>query len=67
IIQRALDLASAVTTHLTAGGLAARSVNILFQVCLPPVVGSALNPASPTPPRGPAPLENPHEGGAPPS
>jgi len=36
IIQRALDLANAVTTHLTAGGLAARSVNILFQVCLPP-------------------------------
>jgi len=32
----ALDLASAVTTHLTAGGLAAPSVNILFQVCLPP-------------------------------
>jgi len=32
----ALDLASAVATHLTAGGLAARSVNILFQVCLPP-------------------------------
>ena len=29
IIQRALDLASAVTTHLTAGGFAARSVNIL--------------------------------------
>jgi hypothetical protein len=36
IIQRALDLASAVTTHLDAGGLAARSVNILFQVCIPP-------------------------------
>ena len=32
----ALDLASVVTTHLTAGGLAARSVNILCQVCLPP-------------------------------
>ena len=30
IIQRALDLASAVATHLTAGGLAARSVNILL-------------------------------------
>src|SRR5205807_8241303 len=26
----------AATTSLTAGGLAARSVNILFQVCLPP-------------------------------
>jgi hypothetical protein len=25
-----------VATHLTAGGLAARLVNILFQVCLPP-------------------------------
>ncbi len=36
IIQRALDLASAVATHLTAGGLAAQSVNILCQVCLPP-------------------------------
>ena len=36
IIQKALDLASAVATHLTAGGLAARLVNILFQVCLPP-------------------------------
>jgi hypothetical protein len=35
IMLRALDLASAVTTHLTAGGLAAQSVNILFQVCLP--------------------------------
>jgi hypothetical protein len=35
IIQRALDLASAVATHLDAGGLAAQSVNILFQVCLP--------------------------------
>ena len=32
----ALDLASAAATHLTAGGLAAQSVNILFQVCLPP-------------------------------
>ncbi len=31
IILRALDLASAVTTHLTAGGLAAQSVNILFK------------------------------------
>ena len=30
IIQRALDLASAVATHLTAGGLAAQSVNILL-------------------------------------
>jgi hypothetical protein len=39
-----------------AGGLAARSVNILFQVCLPPVAGSALELASPTPTRGPAPL-----------
>ncbi len=29
-IQRALDLASAVATHLTAGWLAARSVNILL-------------------------------------
>jgi len=28
-------------------GFAARSVNILFQVCLPSVVGSALKPASP--------------------
>ena len=36
IIKRALDLASAVATHLTVGGLAARSVNILFQVCFPP-------------------------------
>ena len=36
IIQRALDLASAVATHLTAGGLAAQSVNILFQVCFIP-------------------------------
>ena len=71
IMYRTLDLASAVTTHLDevltggvqAGGLAVRSVNILFQVCLPPVAGSALKPASPTPPRGPAPLENPHEGG----
>jgi hypothetical protein len=26
----------AAVTSLTAGGLAARSVNILFQVCLPP-------------------------------
>jgi hypothetical protein len=26
----------AATTSLTAGGLAAQSVNILFQVCLPP-------------------------------
>ena len=26
----------AATTSLTAGGLVARSVNILFQVCLPP-------------------------------
>ena len=73
IMYRTLDLASAVTTHLDAvltdgvqaGGLAVRSVNILFQVCLPPVAGSALKPASPTPPRGPAPLENPHEGGTP--
>ena len=48
-------------------GLAARLVNILVHVCLPPVVGSALKPASPTPPRGPAPLEYPHEGGTPPS
>jgi hypothetical protein len=32
----ALDFASEVTTHLAAGGLAAQSVNILFQVCLPP-------------------------------
>ena len=32
----ALDLASAVTTRLTAGGLAAQSVNILFQVCFAP-------------------------------
>jgi hypothetical protein len=39
-----------------AGGLAVRSVNILFQVCLPPVVGLAPKPASPTPTRGPAPL-----------
>jgi hypothetical protein len=30
IIQRALDFASEVTTRLTAGGLAAQSVNILF-------------------------------------
>ena len=30
IIQRALDLASAVATHLTAGGLAAQSVNMLL-------------------------------------
>jgi hypothetical protein len=36
IIQRALDLASAVTTYLTAGGLVAQSVTILFQVCLLP-------------------------------
>jgi len=43
IMQRALDLASAVATQLDAvgtasgpGGLAARSVNILFQVCLLP-------------------------------
>ncbi|MEO7861823.1 MAG: hypothetical protein ABIU05_15590 [Nitrospirales bacterium] len=50
-----------------AEGLAVRSVNILFQVCLPPVAGSALKPVSPTPPRGLAPLENPHEGGTPPS
>src|SRR5712691_7018904 len=40
---RSIDLASAVATHLDAvgpasrqAGLAARSVNILFQVCLPP-------------------------------
>ena len=39
-----------------AGGLAVRSVNILFQVCLPSVVGSTLKPASPTPPRGGSPL-----------
>ena len=36
IIQRAFDLASAVATHLTAGGLVAQSVTILFQVCLLP-------------------------------
>src|SRR5262245_1174642 len=41
-MYRALDLASAVTTHLDAvsgvqaGGLAARSVNVPPQVCLPP-------------------------------
>ena len=29
-MQRALDLASAVATHLAAGGLAPRSVNILL-------------------------------------
>jgi hypothetical protein len=42
--EKALDLASAVTTHLDAvgtaarqaGSLAAQLVNILFQVCLPP-------------------------------
>ena len=54
-------------TSLTAGGLVAQLVNILFQVCFPSVVGSALKPASPTPTRGPAPLWNPHEGGIPPS
>jgi len=31
IIQRALNLASAVATHLTVGGLAAQSINILFK------------------------------------
>jgi hypothetical protein len=36
IIQRALDLASAVATHLDAGELAAQSVNILCQVCILP-------------------------------
>jgi hypothetical protein len=36
IMLMALDLASAVTTRLMTGGLAARSVNILFQVCLFP-------------------------------
>src|SRR5688572_26272535 len=36
IISMALDPASAVATLLTAGGLAAQSVDILFQVCLPP-------------------------------
>jgi hypothetical protein len=30
----ALDLASAVTMRLTAGWLAAQSVNVLFQICL---------------------------------
>jgi len=35
IVQKALDLENAVATHLTEGGLAVRSVNILFQVCLP--------------------------------
>jgi len=56
-------------TGVQAGGLATQSVNILIQVqgCLPPVAGSALKPASPTPTRGPAPLWNPHEGGIPPS
>jgi len=41
IIQRALDLASAVTTHLTASGFAAQSVNMLFQVCFPPAAPRA--------------------------
>jgi len=36
ILQRALGFASVVARHLTAGGLAAQSVNILFQVCFPP-------------------------------
>jgi hypothetical protein len=36
IMSMALDLASAVTTRLTAGGLVAQSVTILFQVCLLP-------------------------------
>ena len=54
------------TTSLTAGGLAARSVNILLQVCLPPVAGSALEPASPTPTRAPSPLvESPRRGRTP--
>ena len=53
-------------TSLTAGGLAARSVNILFQVCLPPVAGSALEPASPTPIKGASPLlESPRRGAHP--
>src|SRR5467141_3500018 len=51
---------------IQAGGLAARSVNILFHVCLPPVTGSALERASPTPTGAPAPLWNPPEGGTPP-
>ena len=46
----------AAAASLTAGGLATRSVNILFQVCLPPVVGSALKPASPTSTSGASPL-----------
>jgi hypothetical protein len=36
-------------TSLTAGGLAARSINILFQVCLPTPGGSVLEPVEPTP------------------
>jgi hypothetical protein len=36
IMSMALDLASAVTTRLTPGGLVAQSVTILFQVCLLP-------------------------------
>jgi len=39
-----------------AGGFAVRSVNILFQVCLPPVAGSALELASLAPIRRLAPL-----------
>src|SRR5713226_5749091 len=56
----------AAATSLTAGGLAPQSVNILFQVCLPPVAGSALEPASPTPTKGASPLvESPRRGRTP--
>jgi len=50
------------------GGLAARSVNILSRRP-PSLVGSALEQASPTLTRGPAPFveSNPHEEGTPPS
>jgi hypothetical protein len=54
--KRGGDASGRGRTGVQVGGLAVRSVNILFQVRLPSVVGLALKPASPTPTRGPAPL-----------
>jgi hypothetical protein len=72
IMQKALDLASAVATHLDAVGTASRqagspaqSVNILFQVCLPPVAGSALEPRLAHSYKGASPLVKSHEGAHP--
>src|SRR6266849_9252152 len=63
--QRGGDAPGRGRPGVQAGGFALRSVNILFQVRLPLVAGSALKLASPTPTRGQPPCRIPTKGAHP--